>query len=81
MLLLEHTLTVVVRAAGVNDKPSFEVRVLLLTVLSEAFCDALRRETSHVLKGALISLASVHSLSPVTSSAQDDSISELLRFL
>ncbi len=27
------------------------------------------------------SLASVHSLSPVTSSAQDDSISELLRFL
>ena len=27
------------------------------------------------------SLASVHNLSPVTSSAQDDSISELLRFL
>src|SRR5207248_3231338 len=29
----------------------------------------------------LSSLASVHSLSPVTSSAQDDSTSELLRFL
>ena len=31
--------------------------------------------------GALESAASVHSLSPVTSSAQDDSTSELLRFL
>ena len=35
----------------------------------------------NALKGARISLASVHSLSPVTSSAQDDSTSELLRFL
>ena len=30
---------------------------------------------------ALAPVASVHSLSPVTSSAQDDSTSELLRFL
>jgi hypothetical protein len=35
----------------------------------------------NALKGALKSAASVHGLSPVTSSAQDDSISELLRFL
>ena len=33
------------------------------------------------LKGTLTSASSVISLSPVTSSAQDDSTSELLRFL
>src|SRR5262249_48550984 len=35
----------------------------------------------NAFKGTRESLASVHSLSPVTSSAQDDSTSELLRFL
>jgi len=35
----------------------------------------------HTPEGACRSTASVHSLSPVTSSAQDDSTSELLRFL
>lgn len=50
-------------------------------VLQRATLRVSHCETSHVLKGTLISAASVHSLSPVTSSAQDDSISELLRFL
>ena len=36
---------------------------------------------SHIPEGTQKSTASVHSLSPVTSSAQDDSTSELLRFL
>ena len=36
---------------------------------------------SHLPEGTWKSLASVFSLSPVTSSAQDDSTSELLRFL
>ncbi len=36
---------------------------------------------SHIPEGTWKSLASVFSLSPVTSSAQDDSTSELLRFL
>ena len=36
---------------------------------------------SHVPEGTQKSTASVHGLSPVTSSAQDDSTSELLRFL
>ena len=35
----------------------------------------------NVFNGACKSAISVHSLSPVTSSAQDDSTSELLRFL
>ena len=36
---------------------------------------------SYIPEGTYESTASVHSLSPVTSSAQDDSTSELLRFL
>ena len=36
---------------------------------------------SHIPEGTRKSTASVHGLSPVTSSAQDDSTSELLRFL
>jgi hypothetical protein len=40
---------------------------------------AYRTLSYHMYK--YISAISVHSLSPVTSSAQDDSISELLRFL
>jgi hypothetical protein len=39
------------------------------------------RTTHNVFNGARKSLASADSLSPVTSSAQDDSTSELLRFL
>ena len=40
-----------------------------------------RSPTMHMPRKTHTSTASVHSLSPVTSSAQDDSISELLRFL
>ena len=36
---------------------------------------------SHIPEGTQESTASVHGVSPVTSSAQDDSTSELLRFL
>ena len=55
-----------------SNKPSFEAMGLSLTY---------QRERSNELKGTLTPASSVHSLSPVTSSAQDDSTSELLRFL
>ncbi len=50
----------------------------LLNALSPA---SLREAASSALNGACKSAISVPSLSPVTSSAQDDSTSELLRFL
>jgi len=54
--------------------------VIVLRLLTE-LVSVSSSQNKNALKGALISLASVHSLSPVTSSAQDDLISELLRFL
>ena len=76
---------------GVNDKPSIEGRTPYLHFSTVLSCVVLRHLTDfqsvrssrnlNALKGALKSAASVHGLSPVTSSAQDDSISELLRFL
>ena len=50
-------------------------------VASRSGAKRVPRHAANALKGLLESAASVHSLSPVTSSAQDDSTSELLRFL
>jgi hypothetical protein len=52
-----------------------------LRVASRSDAKRVPHRAANALKGLLESTASVHSLSPVTSSAQDDSTSELLRFL
>ena len=73
LVRLRAKLKVVVRPrCGQSNKPSIEAMGLSLK-----YCYERRNE----LKGTLTPASSVHSLSPVTSSAQNDSTSELLRFL
>jgi hypothetical protein len=74
---LRTKLKVVARARSTRarrNKPSIEA-----SGPSQPLDDSL--SVCNELKGTLTSASSVISLSPVTSSAQDDSTSELLRFL
>ena len=92
MLLLEHahgcrlshtvarTTNLQLRRGSLSTSQQLFLFVIVLRCLTDSRSVSSSRN-ENALKGALISAASVHSLSPVTSSAQDDSISELLRFL
>src|SRR4029450_13849520 len=78
--------TLGLRRAGLSPALSLLMSAFALPIPPARFTPRLHRPTerSPTIRTPLKtsdSLASVHSLSPVTSSAQDDSTSELLRFL